>query len=214
MVITRIEHINEADLLKRFAKTRLCGYGQPLIYEHARLELVRQIDPRNLFPAQKYVLREDFERLHALHNGFMAQGVDIFNLEGGLFFWMKNPEIHNCEDGPIPLTPPMVEMSHEPDGRTIPLINDGMHRIYVAMRLRKRINVVLAHDVPLDYPYYAYALEKGWDEVLELNELPEGFVKKEYRDPKQYKALFRDFNAIFDGIQKQRKQTNPIILKA
>ncbi|MBF0627266.1 MAG: hypothetical protein HQL91_03505 [Magnetococcales bacterium] len=214
MKITRIETIGAAELLQRFATTRLRGHGQPLIYEQARLELVRQVDPATLYPAQRYVLREDHQRLHDLYGLFREQGIDIFNLDGGLFFWLADPEAPNGEDGPIPLMPPVVEISCEPDGRILPLINDGMHRVYTAMRLGLKINIVLVHNVPREYPYYAFALEQGWQEVMELEALPDDFIKKFYRDPTQYKSLFRDFNAVFDGIQKQRKQTNPSSLRA
>ncbi|MBF0212853.1 MAG: hypothetical protein HQM00_04710 [Magnetococcales bacterium] len=214
MKITRIETIPEAELLRRFATTRLRGHGQPLIYERARLELVRQVDPATLYPAQRYVLREDHQRLRDLYRLFQGRGIDIFNLEGGLFFWLADPSSPDGEEGPIPLMPPVVELSLEPDGRMIPLINDGMHRVYTAMRLGVGINIVRVHDVPREYPYYAFALEKGWQDVTELDELPDTFVKKFYRDPVQYKALFRDFNAVFEGIQKQRKQTNPASLQA
>jgi hypothetical protein len=213
MRITRTQTITEDETLKRFATTRLRGHGQPLIYENARLELVRQVDPKTLFPAQRYVLKEDYQRLHDLYNLFQEQNIDIFNLEGSLLFWLEEQENASGEEGPIPLTPPIIEMSKEPDGRTIPLINDGMHRVYTAMRLDKPINIIIAHDVPLEYPYYAYALENGWDDVVDLNELPDNFVKKTYRDPDQYKALFRDFNAVFEGIQKQRKKSNPSSLR-
>ncbi|MBF0613681.1 MAG: hypothetical protein G8237_10300 [Magnetococcales bacterium] len=214
MKITRMEQIGEAELLQRFATTRLRGHGQPLIYARARLELVRRVDPATLYPAQRYVLRADHQRLFDLYHLFRHEGIDIFNLEGGLFFWLADPDAPHGEEGPIPLMPPVVEHSLEPDGRTIPLINDGMHRVYTAMRLGVPINIVLAVDVPHEYPYYAYALKKGWDDVVELEELPNEFIKKEYRDPTQYKALFRDFNAVFDGIQKQRKSTNPATLLA
>jgi hypothetical protein len=50
--------------------------------------------------------------------------------------------------------------------------------------------------------------------VAELEDLPDEFQKKEYRLPDNYKALFRDFNAVFPGVQKQRKQSNPIHLHA
>ncbi|MEO5345949.1 MAG: hypothetical protein H7834_06180 [Magnetococcus sp. YQC-9] len=214
MEIARIERIGEHALLKRFATTRLKGHGQPLIYANARLELVRGVDPATLYPAQRYVLQEDHQRLHDLYHAFRQQGIDIFAMEGGLFFWLSDPDTPEGLEGPIPLMPPVVEMSHEPDGRLVPLINDGMHRVYTAMRLGLPIDVVVVHDVPREFPYYAFALEKGWAEVMEIEALPDGFVKKYYRDPEQYKALFRDFNAVFDGIQKQRKQTNPNSLRA
>jgi hypothetical protein len=50
--------------------------------------------------------------------------------------------------------------------------------------------------------------------VEELAELTEGYQKKAYRNPENYKALFRDFNAVFEGVQKQRARTNPAHLKA
>lgn len=209
MEILRTQLIPEAELLARLKGTRLKGFDQPLVYANAQLELQRQVDPATLFPAQRYVLKEDHLRLEALYHLFLKEhGLDIFALEGALLFWLKG------EEEPIPLTPPVVELSREPDGRVIPLINDGMHRVYAALRLGKRINVVLARDVPPEYPYYAFALENGWDGVAELEELPDDFVKKSYRDPDNYKALFRDFNALFPGIQKQRKQSNPDSLKA
>ncbi|MBF0322245.1 MAG: hypothetical protein HQL62_04755, partial [Magnetococcales bacterium] len=80
---------------------------------------------------------------------------------------------------------------------------------YAAMRLESLINVVMVHNVPGEFPYYAYALPNGWSDVQELTELPEGFVKKSYRDPENYKSLFRDFNEVFPGVQKQRPRSNP-----
>ncbi|HIJ82687.1 MAG TPA: hypothetical protein HPQ00_00605, partial [Magnetococcales bacterium] len=74
-MITRYEIIDEGEVLARFAKTRLRGHGQPLIYGQARLELVRGVDPETLFPAQRYVLREDYEQLQALYDAFQARGV-------------------------------------------------------------------------------------------------------------------------------------------
>lgn len=213
MNITRIEKISEDALLKRVRQTRLRGHGQPLIYEKAQLALVRHADPRTLYPAQNYILRADHQRLRDLHDAFLARGHDIFALEGGLHFWMQEGNA-DTEEGPIPLTPPVVEMSQEPGGRTIPLINDGMHRVYTAMQLQKSIHILLVHNVPEQWPYYAYARETGWDGVEELTELPDNYVKKSYRDPEHYKALFRDFNHVFPGIQKQRKSSNPKHLRA
>lgn len=202
--ITRIETIPEAALLERLRQTRLRGFGQPLVYEQAQLTLVRQVDPRTLYPAQNYVLTADHERLHGLYHAFLKQGHNIFALEGALLFWVQHED--GSEEGPIPITPPVVEISLEPDGRTIPLINDGMHRVYTAMRLQQPIHIVLVRHVPVQWPYYAYPLANGWDDVEERQTLPEQYVKKAYRDPDHYKDLFRDFNDVFPGIQKQRKR--------
>nr|VFK58083.1 MAG: hypothetical protein BECKTUN1418F_GA0071002_11354 [Candidatus Kentron sp. TUN]VFK64478.1 MAG: hypothetical protein BECKTUN1418D_GA0071000_12661 [Candidatus Kentron sp. TUN]VFK67106.1 MAG: hypothetical protein BECKTUN1418E_GA0071001_11324 [Candidatus Kentron sp. TUN] len=211
MKILRHEPIKRHELLDALKQTRLRGLGQPLVYEHATLSLEPAFEPSSLVPAQNYVLTEDFERIKALYYSFSAQGIDIFELDGGLRFW---PQVENGEEHEsIPLIPPVIEESLEPDGQTIFLINDGMHRVYAAKQLRKKISIVLARNVPSEYPYYAYAHPNGWRDVVELDELPKDYVKKRYRDPENYKALFRDFNAVFPGVQKQRKKTNPAWLR-
>ena len=120
----------------------------------------------------------------------------------------------DLSEPPIPFLPPVIEESTERDGKKVLLINDGIHRVYAARKRGRKLNVVLARNVPAEYPYYAYALPDGWRQVEELAELTEGYQKKEYRNPDNYKALFRDFNEIFEGIQKQRPKTNPDHLKA
>ena len=138
------------------------------------------------------------ERILDLYDSFYARGVDIFSLHGALFF--RSEESGEEE---IPFLPPIVEQSMEPDGRLLWIINDGMHRIAAARRLRQRINVVTV--VGATRPYYAFATPNGWADVTEITELTEDFKKKEYRNPEDYKALFRDFNGVFPGVQKQRE---------
>ena len=212
MHITKYELIPESELLGRLKQTRLKGFDQPQVYRDATLEILDQADPETLTPAQRFVLADGVQLVVDLHSAFAEQGLDIFRLRGGILFWPDGADTER--DAPIPFVPPVVEESLEPDGRTVHIINDGLHRVYAARKLGRRINVVLARNVPKEYPYYAYALSDGWASVEELAELQDGYQKKEYRIPGNYKALFRDFNAVFDGIQKQRKRTNPSHLKA
>jgi hypothetical protein len=212
MNITRYEVMPQAELLARLKKTRLKGFDRPYVYEHSALEWVEQADPEQLCPAQNYVLQADIQNIETLFRIFQQKEIDIFALQGGLLFWLHDPKA-GTEEGPIPLIPPVVEESMEPDGRTVLLINDGMHRVYAAKKLGRKINIVLARAVPREYPYYAYALQNGWTGVEELDGLPDGYVKKAYRDKDNYKALFRDFNEVLPGVQKQRKRTNPGYLK-
>ncbi|MBF0422848.1 MAG: hypothetical protein HQL73_07635 [Magnetococcales bacterium] len=213
MKITRVQIIGPEELLARLRMTPLKGYGQALIYQNVRLELVPDVAPKTLFPAQRYVLKENHKKIMHLVQSFQEFGFDPFAMEGGVLFWLSSPDSPTGEEGPIPFLPPVVEMSREPDGRLLPLINDGMHRVFTAMKLGRSLTIILAHDVPTEYPYYAYALARGWDEVLELEQLPDSFVKKTYRDPQNYKALFRNFNSVFEGIQKERKKTASGILQ-
>jgi hypothetical protein len=216
MKIQRYEFLTEEELLSRLKRTRLRGDGQgerPEVYRNATVEIYAQADPESLAPAQRYVLADGVARIMDLREAFAELGVDIFGLRGGVLFWPDE----GSSDSPgeaIPIIPPVIEESTEPDGRKVLIINDGIHRVYAARKLGRRINVVLARNVPPEYPYYAYALENGWADVTELAELQDGYQKKAYRNPQNYKALFRDFNEVFQGVQKQRKQTNPMYLKA
>lgn len=210
MRLLRWELLSTQETIARFKKTRLKGFNRPLIYENAELELVRQVLPQDLTPTQHYVLKGDLDCIFALEAMFRPQGIDIFALEGALLFWIERD---GEEEGPIPLTPPIVEESREADGKVVWIINDGMHRVAAARNRKVPINIILAKGVPAEYPYYAFPMEDGWDRLLVLDELPDGFQKKAYRMPDNYKSLFRDFNEVFGGIQKQRKQSNPSHIK-
>lgn len=211
MRLLRWEQLSTEDTIARFKKTRLKGFGQPYVYGNARLELAPAVDPESLAPTQRYVLKSDLEAIFAIEEMFRPHGIDIYALTGALLFWVEHD---GEEEGPIPFCPPIVEESVEPDGRTVLIINDGMHRIAAARKRGRPINVILARGVPAEYPYYAFPRPEGWTDLLELDELPDGFQKKAYRIPENYKSLFRDFNEVFPGIQKQRKQTNPASLTA
>jgi hypothetical protein len=199
------EPFGRSELLSALSRTRLRDGAE--LYANAELELSRATDPDELAPAQRYVLTPTVAKVLELRDSLLSDGIDIFALDGGV--WVSTSD---DPDERIPVIPPVVEESREPDGRTVLVIADGIHRVYAARAVGVPISVVAVRDVPAEHPYYAYALERGWDDVQPLEELPDGFQKKEYRRPDNYKSLFRDYNAIFPGVQKQRKTSNPAFL--
>jgi len=202
--ILTIERFDARNLLATLGQTRLRGYDGVELYKDASREFVHGADPVVFTPAQYYVLLPGVRKVLELRSALLPEGVDVFALDGGV--WVTTSDDPNER---IPVIPPVVEESIEPNGRTVLLVNDGMHRIYAARSLGLPISVVLARGVPAEYPYYAFALSGGWSNVVAFNELPDGHQKKEYRQPTNYKSLFRDFNALFPGVQKERKQSNP-----
>lgn len=203
------ERFSRDRLLQTLRRTPLRGREHVRPYAQATLELTAPLATDLLAPAQRYVLMPRVREMIALRAALLREGVDPFDLNGGL-----HVRVSSSPEETIPLTPPIVEESSEPDGRTALLINDGLHRVYAARTLGAPISVVLVKGVAPEYPYYAYALRSGWSEVVELEELPDDFQKKDYRQPDDYKALFRDFNAVLPGIQQQRKKSNPAHLRA
>ena len=207
--VLEVERFGRDELLSRLRATRLRGHGGARVYERAELTLEPALDAERLTPAQRYVLRPGLAKVLELRDALLPHGVDVFALDGGA--WVRTDEDPNER---IPVIPPVIEESHEPDGRTVLVVNDGIHRVYAARAAGLPIAVVAARGVPREYPYYALALPDGWAGVEELDELPDGYQKKQYRQPEGYKALFREFNEVFPGVQKQRKRSNPEHLRA
>ena len=208
MEVLEVEAFGREELLGALRETRLRGFDGVRVYADANLELVES-DPDELAPAQRYVLREGVAKILALRAALLGHGVDVFALDGGV--WVRTGD---SPEERIPVIPPVVEESREPDGRVVWIVNDGLHRVFAARSAGLPINTVRVAGVPPEYPYYALALPGGWAEVAELDELPDGFQKKEYRRPDNYKALFREFNDVFPGVQKERKKSNPGFLRA
>ena len=205
MRIVKYQILPEIDTLNRLRNVRLKGFGQPFVYQNANLHLISGICIDLLTPPQRYVLRPTVEKIVEIATAFDTQyHIDVFSLVGALFFWTDEMDL-SAE--PIPFLPPIVEQSIERNNRAVMLINDGMHRVYAARLLNRKPNVIFITNLPPEYPYYAYAIEEGWGGVEMIDELTDGYKKKDYRNPESYKALFRDFNSVFPGIQEQRKQT-------
>jgi hypothetical protein len=196
------------ELLDRLREVRLVGHGRARVYAQADLRLERDIDVDALAVAQHYVLLPHLRRALALREALLRVGVDVLRLDGAVL--VRLAELPGEE---VPVLPPIVELSREPDGREVLLVNDGVHRLAAARELGVRPTVVVARGVPEHLPYYALARDGGWDDLDRLEALPEGYVKKAYRQPEGYKALFRDFNAVFPGVQAERAQTNPAWLR-
>jgi hypothetical protein len=207
--ILSVARFDRDELLASLRETPLRGFDKAKLYASATLELAPATDTEVLVPAQRYVLEPTLHKLLELRAALLEHDLDLFALDGGAY-------ISTSEDPreQIPIVPPIVEETLEPDGRSVLLINDGLHRVSAARSVGLPISVVIARGVPSEYPYYAYALPLGWAELERLEELPESYQKKEYRLPDNYKALFREFNAVFPGVQKQRKRSNPDHLRA
>jgi hypothetical protein len=205
MKIVRHQILSTIETLDRLSNVCLKGFDRFPIYRDAKMEIVRSVPTDALTPPQRYVLRPTVEKIIEIADAFeMQQGIDVFGLAGALLFWTDGMDL---QGDPIPFLPPVVEDSVERFNPKAMLVNDGMHRTFAARWMGRDPSIIHVSGLPPEYPYYAYGIEEGWAGVVEIDELTDGFKKKDYRNPDNYKALFRDFNAVFPGIQEQRKQT-------
>lgn len=162
------------------------------VYERCPIEL-RAMNTDDIAPAQRYVLTQEILKVRELRWALRDHGIDLFTLDGYLTMWLEG------YDDPIDLLPPVIEESREADGRTVNILNDGMHRVYLARMERSPIQVVYVREVPDEYPYYAFPLVNGWNDVEIVQDLPEGYIKKWHRI-RDYKSLYRDFNTAFVNV--------------
>ena len=194
--IERVEHFPWDDLLERLRNVAMLKRPEIRVYERAEISL-RDMPVETLFPAQRYVLIQELWKVRRLKWELARMGYDLFRLNGYLKVWLEG------EVRAIDLLPPVVEESVERNGRVVNIINDGMHRLYLAFLEWITPQVIFVRDLPKEYPYYAFPNPTQWQGIEWVDSLPEGYVKKWHRIA-DYKTLYRDFNSAFDNVGAPR----------
>jgi hypothetical protein len=197
-------------LCRKLRQVPLMG-SEILPYADADIKL-RSRTTAGLSPCQYYALNPNFKWIVGLST-LLAQSyeIDILNLPGYIQMIVRTAE---GDIEKIDMLPPIVEREMA-DGRERLIICDGLHRLYYNHKIRKSFaNIVVISGIPPEYPYYAHPNKNGWDDVEFLDALPAGYIKKDYRvEPPKHKALFRDFNAAFHNVQKERPIPDAVIHK-
>jgi hypothetical protein len=192
MDIEHIERHSIDELLANMRKVGMLTNPSLRVYENSKIELVT-MDTDDIAPAQRYVLVHEIMKVRELRWALAEHGINLFKLDGYVTIRLKG------YDDPIDVLPPVIEQSVEADGSVVKILNDGMHRVYLARMEWSPIQVVYVQDVPKEYPYYAFPLVNGWNDVEIVQDLPEGYIKKWHRI-KNYKTLYRDFNTGFQNV--------------
>lgn len=203
MKITYWDRIPAPYLLNKIEEVKLLKSDTPRsefpIYKMANTKAIwHGSDPYLPNPCQNYLLNSKLSKIYEIYNGFLDIGLDLFNGDCQSF-WFRHDRMSDDEPM-IPFIPPVVE--HDTDGSL--LLCDGMHRTTVAKELGKKIAFIVIGQLPAEFPYYAHQLEGGWSSVVKVDTVPDQKDKKKYRYPEQAYSYFRDFNAVFPGIQELR----------
>lgn len=196
MIIKQLQHFSQKELIEKLRNVTLLKQPDVRIYEKAFISL-ETVKPNELSPPQNYILRSELKKVRELKWVLSDHGCNIYKLDGFVRLWLDN------QGSPIDLLPPVVEESIEQDGSIHFIINDGMHRVYMALREWTLSQIILIRGIPRRYPYYAYPVPGGWSSVEEREDLPEGYLKKWHRI-QDYHALYRNFNSAFLNVGAPR----------
>lgn len=203
MDIVALKRHSPAELISRLRRVPLLKQPEVLVYEQALITL-EQIHTDALHPSQNYIWLEELRKTQELRWSLAAWGVDLFRLDGFITYTVRLPDDTEVV---YDLYPPVVEESLEADGSLALIINDGMHRLYLA-RLEWVIpQVAYIRGIPKAYPYYAFPRPEGWEglDLLAENPNPQAYLKKCHRQ-RDNKRLFRDFQAVFRNVGRSRSR--------
>ncbi|MBI4775424.1 MAG: hypothetical protein HY788_14845 [Deltaproteobacteria bacterium] len=192
MVIKEIHHFDETELIQRLRDVCMHEDRDTYVYRNTFISL-EKIQTRHLSPPQYYILRSELDKVRSLKWALQERGFDLFRLDGFLRLTIEG------FGEPIDLLPPIVEESIEADGSLHLIVNDGMHRIYLAYLEWQIPQVVFVRGVPKELPYYAFPIPLGWEKLEVREDIPSGYVKKWHRI-EQNKMLYRDFNSAFTNV--------------
>ncbi len=200
MKILKVEKHSLDELVTNLRRVELLNNPDVKPYLDARIES-RLMVTEGIRPAQRYLLEHEIQKITDLEFALFPHNIDLFDLQGYLTIYVDG------FDQTIDVLPPIVELSHETSG-PVNLLNDGMHRVWVARTKRRPIRVAHISGVDPNYPYYALPLADGWNDVQVIKELYDGFVKKYYRvdDPT---SLYRNFNSAFTNVGAIRQPVKP-----
>ncbi len=197
MKILSVERFTESVLIEKLRGVTMLKAPEVKIYDKAFISL-EKVAVQSLSPPQNYILRSELKKVRELKWALEEHGVDIFNLQG--FVRLKLEE----SPDPVDLLPPVVEESIERDGSVHLIVNDGMHRVYMALREWVIPQVILVRGIPKELPYYAYPVPGRWESIEERDDLPPGYLKKWHRI-ENYHALYRNFNSAFLNVGGPRE---------
>ena len=203
MDIIALEHHPPEALIGCLRRVPLMDRTDVLVYSQALISL-EQIHPDCLNPPQNYIWLQELRKTQELRWSLAAWGVDLFRLDGYVTYTVR---LAGGEEVVYDLYPPIVEESFEADGRLALIINDGMHRLYLARMEWVVPQVTYVRGIPKEYPYYAFPRPGGWEglDLLADNPDPQRYLKKCHRT-RHNKQLYRDFQAVFQNVGRSRSR--------
>ncbi len=201
MEIIAVKRHSTQELVERLRRVPLLKQPEILVYDQALISL-ETIHTDYLHPPQNYIWLQELRKVQNLRWSLKEWGVDLFRLDGFVTYTVKQADGSEVD---YDLYPPIIEESLEADCTLAALINDGMHRVYLARLEWVAPQVAYIRGVPKEYPYYAFPRPERWEnlDLLADNPDPQAYLKKTHRI-RDNKKLYRDFQAVFQNVGRSR----------
>ena len=200
MNISHLKKYNSLQMINKLKKVILLNSektGKPIyVYKNAKIEL-KEININDLFPLQLYQLISSNELVSNLYKIFKKKyNEDIFEMEGY--------STYTSSDKRYALVPPIIESIKDIKGEIKNIIIDGLHRVILAKKLKKKtITVVVIENIPekLNLP----ADSNTWAELKIVKKAPESKNKRKWLVPPEKGYLYyRNYQSVFQNVGKPR----------
>ncbi len=192
--------------VRRVPLMQRAGDGSEIrVYQNASIFL-RRTDPREVNPTSFYLVRGNLQFQRNLRATLMEQGIDTLQLEGALEIrvddadqvWALMPPVVEVTSRKVRYIPAAGEIDYEKTQQVqIPVINDGVHRVWIAREADEFFNGLWVARADPAFPFYAHP--NSWDDMREVDAVPSSRAAKKLYSKEDCYALYRDFGVLGCG---------------
>ncbi len=205
-VIRRIPFEELEDKLRKVPLMKKDDQGREiLIYETANIQL-RRFNAEEVNPTSFYLLRKNLTFQEELREHLLkTYEIDSLNmtealeLKNGNEIWTLTPPIIESTKRTVQYQAQPEEIAHLGTYKiSIPIINDGLHRVYLALIQNNGAFTGIHISGALEeFPFYAHPNQ--WNQVNVLEELPKRKEEKKLYSRDDCYALYRNFGILGCG---------------
>ncbi|MCC7574731.1 hypothetical protein KO361_04015 [Candidatus Woesearchaeota archaeon] len=215
----KIEPINKIEFSELEQKIRTVPLMQKnalneeiLVYQNSDITF-RELSPFEVNPTTFYLIEKNLKFQKELRKHLLTNfGIDSLHLDAA--YELKN------EKGEIwTLTPPIIEVTprtvmYVPNESEIkynnkvkiqiPIINDGAHRVALAIQQNQTFTGVFISKTNEEFPFYAHP--NAWADVKVVQDVPATKEEKKFYSRENCYALYRDFGKLGCGAPRGTKK--------
>lgn len=199
-----ISQTNTEELIEEIRNVPLLNDREIKVYSKSNIT-IKQFYPDELNIAKITFIKSNLDRTEKIYRELLKHNIDILQLDRKITYqddegkkWVMIPPIVELANKSVRYIPAEGEVDPKRvfNNIRIPILGDGAHRGYLAMKLGCLLKVVFISNVDKRYPYYAYP--NDWNEANLVTEAQAQSLRKYFVWEEKYK-LYRDFSSISTG---------------